>query len=296
MARTPADAERMTHGLKVLTAEDPTISARLLPTGEVVVGAIGELQLEIVVDRLKREFAVSATIERPRIGYTETVTREADGEMKYQTRAPGQYAHVKLRVHPRERGSGYLFENNLIGAAIPAEYVPAVEAGIERALEAGVLAGYPVQDIKVVLHDGSWHDVDSTAAAFRIAAGLALQDALKKANPIVLEPLMRVLVTAPNEFKDAVLQSYAGRRVQPLRAVQQRETLFLVLRAPLAAMLGYAADLRERTLGRASVRMSFDTYEPLQPADDDGAHGVREPLHPRPSPRSGSIALPLDEA
>ena len=296
MPRSPADAERMARALDVLKAEDPTISARTRPSGETIVGAIGELQLEIILDRLAREFEVSATVERPQVGYIETVTREADGEMLYRSGTPAQYAHVKLTVHPRERGGGYLFENNLIGGTIPAEYLPAVQAGIEEALDGGVLAGHPVQDIGVVLYDGSWHDGDSTAAAFHVAAGLALRDALKKGNPIVLEPLMRVFISAPTTLKDAVVASLKDRRARVVGAQQRDDTLLLDVSAPLAGMHGYGADLRARTHGLGSFRISFDRYEPLQPADDDGVHGVREPLHPRPTPRSGSIALPLDEA
>jgi elongation factor G len=292
-----ADAERLTRGLDALMREDPTIRVRTdSASGKVVIGAIGERQLDIIVDRLARAFEVSADISGIEVGYTETVTREAGGEIKYTTTAPPQYAHVKLTVYPVERGSGHVFENLLVGEAIPTDFWPAVEAGVEDALEAGVLAGYPVQDVRVVLYDGSWHDVDSSAAAFRSAASMALREALRKANPVVLEPLMRVLISAPSGFKASVHESFAGRRAQPVSVAVRDGTLIMDVRAPLAAMLGYAGDLRQRTRGLGTFRMSFDRYEPLQPADEDDAHGVREPLHPRPSPRSGSISLPLDEA
>jgi len=293
------DAVRLARGLSVLTAEDPTVTWRPLPSGDVVVGAIGELQLEIVVDRLKREFEVSAFVDRPRIGYTETVTREANGEMKYAKQALRQYAHVKLTVHPCKRGSGNWFENNLTGESIPAEYVPAVQAGIEEALDAGVLAGYPVQDIKVVLHDGSWHDVDSTDAAFRMAAGLALQDALKKATPIVLEPVMRIHLEVADDYKDDVVQGLVKRRVRLEVLEQRHQTVVIDGVGRLADLFGYAPELRATTHDRGSYTLSLHGYEPAPPRPDDeerGGLGVREPMHPRPSPRAGNIALPLDEA
>jgi elongation factor G len=251
-------------GLQKLMAEDPTFRVKTdQATGEVVIAGMGELHLEIIVDRLKREFNVEASVGRPQVAYKETLTRPADGEMKYakQTGGRGQYGHVKIHLFPGQPGSGYKFENEIIGGSIPKEYIKPVDEGIKEALTRGVLAGYPVDDVRIVLYDGSYHDVDSSEMAFKIAGSMAFQDAAKKAKPVLLEPVMRVEVVVPKEHMGDVMGNLSSRRGQIQSQEDRGGTQIINARVPLSEMFGYATDLRSRTQGRATYSMHFDRYE-----------------------------------
>jgi elongation factor G len=262
--KTKVDQEKLGQGLGKLMAEDPTFRVKTdQQTGEVVIAGMGELHLEIIVDRLKREFGVEATVGRPQVAYKETVTRPADGEMKYakQTGGRGQYGHVKIHLYPGEPGSGYVFENETTQGSIPREFIKPVDEGIKEALTRGVLAGYPVDDVRIELYDGSYHDVDSSEMAFKIAGSMAFQDAAKKAKPVLLEPVMRVEVVVPKEHMGDVMGNLSSRRGQIQSQEDRGGTQIINARVPLAEMFGYATDLRSRTQGRATYSMHFDRYE-----------------------------------
>jgi elongation factor G len=263
--KTKADQEKLGQGMQKLMAEDPTFRVKTdQQTGEVVIAGMGELHLEIIVDRLKREFGVEASVGRPQVAYKETLTRPADGEMKYakQTGGRGQYGHVKIHLYPGEPGSGYIFENEISGGSIPKEYIKPVDEGIKEALTRGVLAGYPIDDVRIELYDGSYHDVDSSEMAFKIAGSMAFQDAAKKAKPVLLEPIMRVEVVVPKEHMGDVIGNLSGRRGHIQSQEDRGGTQIINARVPLAEMFGYATDLRSRTQGRATYSMHFDRYEP----------------------------------
>jgi elongation factor G len=263
--KTKADQEKLGTGLGKLMAEDPTFRVKTdQQTGEVVISGMGELHLEIIVDRLKREFNVEASVGRPQVAYKETLTRPADGEMKYakQTGGRGQYGHVKIHLYPAEPGSGYLFENKITGGAIPREYIKPVDEGIKEALTRGVLAGYPVDDVRIELYDGTYHEVDSSEMAFKIAGSMAFQDAAKKAKPVLLEPMMRVEVVVPKEHMGDVMGNLSSRRGHIQSQEDRGGTQIINARVPLSEMFGYATDLRSRTQGRATYSMHFDRYEP----------------------------------
>ena len=251
-----------------LAAEDPTLSFKSdHQTGHVVVGGMGELHLEIVVDRLKREFNVEASVGRPRVVCKETLTQPADGEMKYalQVGGRGQYGHVRLRLHPAAPGTGCIFENHISGGAIPNEFIESVHEGVKETLASGGVAGYPIDDVRVELYDGSYHDVDSTPAAFKIAGSLATWIAVRKGNPVVLEPVMRVEVAVPTEDAGGVMQNLSGRRglIQSL----QDDGPMTTLRAsvPLAGLFGYATDLRARTNGRGDLHHQLRAIPGVSP-------------------------------
>jgi len=297
-AKTKADQERLRHGLRTLLAEDPTILVKAdQATGEVVVGGMGELHLEVIVDRLKREFNVEASVGRPQVAYKATLTRPADGEMKYidQIGGRGQYAHAKIRLHPGEPGSGYVFENQIVGGAIPKEFIKPIDEGIKEALTHGVLAGYPVDDVRIVLYDGSYHDVDSSERAFKIAGSMAFDDAAKKAKPVLLEPVMRIGVSVPHEHTGEVMGNLASRRGH-IESQEDREGIQIInALVPLAEMFGYATDLRSRTRGRGTFEMQFALYQPCDPpeANDHGNDSmVGVPRKPMPTRRDSSVALP----
>jgi len=263
--KTKADQEKLGQGLGKLMAEDPTFRVKTdQATGEVVIAGMGELHLEIIVDRLKREFNVEATVGRPQVAYKETLTRAADGEMKYakQTGGRGQYGHAKIHLYPGEPGSGYVFENKITGGSIPKEYIKPVDEGIKEALTRGVLAGYPVDDVRVELYDGSYHEVDSSEMAFKIAGSMAFQDAAKKAKPVLLEPMMRVEVVVPKEHLGGVMGDLSSRRGQIQSQEDRGGSQIINARVPLSEMFGYATDLRSSTQGRATYSMHFDRYEP----------------------------------
>jgi elongation factor G len=262
--KTKGDQEKLGQGLAKLMAEDPTFRVRTdEQTGQVVIAGMGELHLEIIVDRLKREFNVEASVGKPQVAYKETLTRAADGEGRYvrQTGGRGQYGHAKIHLYPADPGSGYLFENQIVGGAIPKEFIKPIDAGIKEALTRGVLAGYPVDDVKIELFDGSYHDVDSSEMAFKIAGSLAFQDAAKKAKPVLLEPVMRVEVVVPKDYLGDVMGDLASRRGRIQSQEDRGGTQIIKARVPLSEMFGYATDLRSRTQGRATYSMHFDRYE-----------------------------------
>ena len=262
--KTKSDQEKLGVGLQKLRAEDPTFHVQTdLQTGQVIIAGMGELHLEIIVDRLKREFSVEATVGKPQVAYKETLTRPADGAMKYakQTGGRGQYANVKIHVYPAEPGTGYVFENEITGGVIPKEFIKPVDEGIKEALTRGVLAGYPIDDVRVELYDGDYHDVDSSEMAFKIAGSMAFQDAAKKARPVLLEPVMRVEVVVPKEHMGDVMGNLSSRRGQIQSQEDRGGTQIISARVPLSEMFGYATDLRSRTQGRATYSMHFDRYE-----------------------------------
>jgi elongation factor G len=263
--KTKADQEKLGAGMQKLMAEDPTFRVKTdQATGEVVIAGMGELHLEIIVERLKREFNVEASVGRPQVAYKETLTRPADGEMKYakQTGGRGQYGHAKIHLFPGAPGSGFVFENVIKGGSIPREFIKPIEEGIKEALTRGVLAGYPVDDVKIELYDGSYHEVDSSEMAFKIAGSMAFQDAAKKARPVLLEPVMRVEVVVPKEHMGDVIGNLSGRRGHIQSQEDRGGTQIINARVPLSEMFGYATDLRSRTQGRATFSMHFDQYEP----------------------------------
>ena len=262
--KTKADQEKLGQGLQKLMAEDPTFRVKTdQATGEVVISGMGELHLDIIVDRLRREFNVEASVGRPQVAYKETLTRAADGEMKYakQTGGRGQYGHAKIHLYPGEPGTGYIFENEVTQGSIPKEFIKPIDEGIKEALTRGVLAGYPVDDVRIVLYDGSYHDVDSSEMAFKIAGSMAFQDAAKKAKPVLLEPVMRVEVVVPKEHMGDVMGNLSSRRGQIQSQEDRGGTQIINARVPLSEMFGYATDLRSRTQGRATYSMHFDRYE-----------------------------------
>ncbi len=262
--KTKSDQEKLGVGLAKLMGEDPTFRVKTdQQTGQVIIAGMGELHLEIIVDRLKREFNVEASVGKPQVAYKETLTRPADGEMKYakQTGGRGQYGHVKIHLYPGEPGTGYVFENEIVGASIPKEFIKPVDEGIKEALTRGVLAGYPIDDVRIELYDGSYHDVDSSEMAFKIAGSMAFQDAAKKAKPVLLEPIMRVEVVVPKEYMGDVMGDLASRRGRIQSQEDRGGTQIINARVPLSEMFGYATDLRSRTQGRATYSMHFDRYE-----------------------------------
>jgi len=262
--KTKADQEKLGQGLGKLQAEDPTFRVRTdQETGQVVISGMGELHLEIIVDRLKREFSVDASVGRPQVAYKETLTKPASGEGRYirQTGGRGQYGHAKIRVEPRSAGDGFEFVNDIVGGSIPREFIKPIEEGIREALTAGVLASYPVADVLVTLYDGSFHDVDSSEMAFKIAGSMAFKDAAKKAGPVLLEPVMRVEVVVPEEYMGDIMGDINSRRGRITAMEARGGTQIVRSRVPLSEMFGYATDLRSRTQGRATFTMHFDRYE-----------------------------------
>src|SRR3977135_382639 len=262
--KTKSDQEKLGVGLQKLRAEDPTFHVQTdLQTGQVIIAGMRELHLEIIVARLKREFSVEATVGKPQVAYKETLTRPADGEMKYakQTGGRGQYGHVKIHLYPGEPGTGYVFENDVTQGAIPKEFIKPIDEGIKEALTRGVLAGYPIDDVRIELYDGSYHDVDSSGVACKIAGSMAFQDAARKAKPVLLEPVMRVEVVVPKEYMGDVMGNLSSRRGQIQSQEDRGGTQIINARVPLSEMFGYATDLRSRTQGRATYSMHFDRYE-----------------------------------
>jgi elongation factor G len=262
--KTKADQEKLGQGMAKLQAEDPTFRVHTDPeTGQVVIGGMGELHLEVLVDRLNREFGVQASVGRPQVAYKETLTHAAEGEGRYvrQTGGRGQYGHARIRVAPRKQGEGFEFINEIVGGVIPREYIKPVEEGIRDAMSAGVLAGYPVDDVSVTLRDGSYHEVDSSEMAFKIAGSMAFKDAARRAQPVLLEPVMRVEVVVPEEFMGDIMGDLNARRGRIVSMEARGGTQIVNSRVPLSEMFGYATDLRSRTQGRATYTMHFDRYE-----------------------------------
>jgi elongation factor G len=262
--KTKADQEKLGMGLAKLMAEDPTFRVKTdVETGQVVISGMGELHLEIIVDRLKREFGVEASVGKPQVAYKETVTRGSDGEGRYikQTGGRGQYGHAKIRLIPRKPGEGYEFDNQIVGGSIPREFIKPIDQGIQEAMTTGVLAGYPMDDVKIELYDGSYHDVDSNEMAFKIAGSMAFKDAAKRANPVLLEPVMRVEIVVPEEYMGDVIGDITSRRGHLQSMDARGGSQVINARVPLSEMFGYATDLRSRTQGRGSYSMHFDRYE-----------------------------------
>src|SRR6202040_4304229 len=267
--KTKADQEKLGLGLQKLMAEDPTFRVQTdQQTGQVIIAGMGELHLEIIVDRLKREFNVEATVGKPQVAYKETLTRPADGDGRYvkQTGGRGQYGHARIHLFPGEPGTGYIFENEVVGGKIPKEFIKPIDEGIKEALTRGVLAGDPIEDVRIELYEGSYHDVDSSEMAFKIAGSMASQDAAKKAKPVLLEPVMRVEVVVPKDYMGDVMGNLASRRGHIQSQEDRGGTQIIQSRVPLAEMFGYATDLRSRTQGRATYSMHFDRYEPAPQA------------------------------
>jgi elongation factor G len=271
--KTKPDQEKMAVGLQKLAQEDPSFRVRTdEETGQTIISGMGELHLEIIVDRLFREFKVEANVGKPEVAYRETIRRSAEAEGKYikQTGGRGQYGHAVITVEPLEAGKGFEFVNDVVGGAIPREYIPAIEKGIKERMETGVLAGYPVRDIRVTLTDGSYHDVDSNEMAFKIAGSMAFQDACKRADPVLLEPIMKVEVLVPQEFMGDVIGNLNGRRGKIHGMKVRAGSQAIDAAVPLSTMFGYSTDLRSRTQGRATYSMEFDRYEqvPRQIAEE----------------------------
>ena len=261
--KTKAGQEKMGIALAKLAEEDPTFKTYTdEETGQTIIAGMGELHLEIIVDRLLREFKVEANVGAPQVAYKETVRRLADVDCKYarQSGGKGQYGHVKIKLEPNESGKGYEFVNAVVGGAIPKEYIPAVDAGIQGAMQAGTIAGYPVVDCKVTLYDGSYHEVDSSEMAFKIAGSMAFKDAMKKADPVLMEPIMKVVVVVPDEYMGFVVGDIASRRGQMEGSENINGAVQIRANVPLSEMFGYATDLRSGTQGRGQYVMEPSHY------------------------------------
>jgi elongation factor G len=264
--KTKADQEKMGIALHRLAEEDPTFRVEGdNETGETIISGMGELHLDIIVDRMKREFNVDANVGRPQVAYRETITAEADAEGKYikQSGGRGQYGHVKLRVKPLERGAGFVFLDAIKGGSVPKEFINPTEKGVKEAVDKGILAGYHVVDVEVTLYDGSFHEVDSSEAAFKIAGSMAFQEAAKKAKPVILEPIMKIQVIVPDSFMGEVTGNVSSKR-GAIESIDDRPGQLKVVNAkvPLSELFGYATELRSMSQGRGSFTMEFDHYEP----------------------------------
>ena len=271
--KTKAGQEKMAIALAKLAEEDPTFRTYTNEeTGQTVIAGMGELHLEIIVDRLLREFKVEANVGAPQVAYKETITTNADVDTKYarQSGGKGQYGHVKLHVYPNESGKGYEFVNAIVGGSIPKEYIPAVDAGIQGALQSGVLAGYPTVDVKVELYDGSYHEVDSSEMAFKIAGSMAIKEACRKANPVILEPIMKVVVTVPEEYMGDVIGDLSSRRGE-IQGMEDRNGVKQINAfVPLSEMFGYSNDLRSKSQGRGQYVMEPSHYIQVPKTIADG--------------------------
>ena len=276
--KTKASQEKMSIALHKLAEEDPTFRTYTdEETGQTIISGMGELHLEIIVDRLLREFKVEANIGNPQVSYRESISQGAEAEGKYirQSGGSGQYGHCKIKIEPQEAGKGFEFVNNIVGGAIPKEYIGPVQKGIEEATQAGVLAGYPVLDVKVTLYDGSYHEVDSSEMAFKIAGSMAFRQAVAKAAPVLLEPMMKVEITTPDEYLGDVMGDVSSRRGRIQGMNPKNGVHVLDAYIPLAEMFGYATDLRSNTHGRATYSMQFDHYEQVPQAIAEKVIGER---------------------
>ena len=264
--KTKAGQGKLGEALAKLAEEDPTFRAHTdQETGQTIIAGMGELHLEIIVDRLLREFKVEANVGKPQVSYKETITSSADVDHKYakQSGGRGQYGHVKIRIYPREPGEGFEFKNSIVGGAIPKEYIPKIEEGIKEAMQTGPVAGYQVVDVGVELYDGSYHEVDSSEMAFKIAASMAFREAAKKANPVLLEPIFKVEVTVPEEYMGDVIGDISSRRGRIEGSDMNNGAVAVRGFVPLSEMFGYATDLRSKTQGRGVYVMQFDHFEKL---------------------------------
>jgi elongation factor G len=262
--KTKADQEKLSTSLAKLAQEDPSFRVKVdEETGQTIISGMGELHLEIIVDRLMREFKVDANVGRPQVAYRETITAPADAETKYakQTGGRGQFGHVLIKAAPRKPGEGFEFVDQIKGGVIPREFIPAVRKGVEEALEGGIIAGYPVVDVEVALYDGSFHEVDSSEMAFKIAGSMCIKEAVKKGKPVLLEPIMDVEVVTPEDFVGSVTGDLNSRRGRIMGTEIRPGTQAIKAMVPLASMFGYATDLRSQTQGRANFTMQFNCYE-----------------------------------
>ncbi|MEE0310611.1 MAG: elongation factor G, partial [Oscillospiraceae bacterium] len=260
--KTKAGQEKMGIALAKLAEDDPTFKAYTdEETGQTIIAGMGELHLEIIVDRLMREFKVEANVGKPQVAYKETIRKNADSDMKYarQSGGKGQYGHVKIRIEPNP-GKGYEFVNAVVGGTVPKEYIPAVDQGIQGAMLSGVLAGYNVVDVKVTLYDGSYHEVDSSEMAFKIAGSMAFKDAMRKADPVIMEPIMKVVVTVPEEYLGNVIGDLNSRRGIMQNQEATPGAMQITSEVPLSEMFGYATDMRSKTQGRGQYTMEPSHY------------------------------------
>ena len=262
--KTKGDQDKLSVALQKLAQEDPSFRVRVdEETGQTIIAGMGELHLEIIVDRMMREFKVEANVGNPQVAYREAITKSVSGEGKYikQSGGRGQYGHVCIELHPQEPGTGFVFENKIVGGSVPREYIPAIEKGIAEAMETGCLAGYPLEDLKAVLFDGSYHDVDSNEMAFKIAASMAFKELSKKAGPVILEPIMKVEVVCPDEYTGDVMGDLNSRRGKVEGMDMRGGAQVVKCMVPLKEMFGYTTQLRSITQGRATSTMQFDHYE-----------------------------------
>ena len=262
--KTKAGQEKMGIALMKLAEEDPTFKTYTdEETGQTIIAGMGELHLEIIVDRLLREFKVEATVGKPQVAYREAITKAVDAEGKFvrQSGGKGQYGHCKIHMEPLEPGTGYIFENKIVGGAIPKEYIPCIDQGIQEAAKSGIVGGYEVLDFKVTLVDGSYHEVDSSEMAFKIAGSMAFKDGMQKASPVLLEPVMKVQVIVPDDYLGDVIGNVNSRRGRIEGTEMRKGATAVNAMIPLSEMFGYATDLRSRTQGRGNYSMEFDHYE-----------------------------------
>jgi len=260
-----ADQEKLAEALQKLSEEDPTFRVKVDPdTGQTIISGMGELHLEIIVDRMLREFRVSANVGRPEVTYKETIAEVAEVEERFvrQTGGRGQYAHVKIRISPAPRGAGLVFEDRTTGGVIPREFIPSVEKGVREGMESGVLAGYPLIDVRVELLDGSFHEVDSSEMAFKVAGAMALKRAARKAKPVLLEPIMDVEIVTPAEYMGDITGDLASKRAKIAGMAPRGDSQIIAATVPLVEMFGYATTLRSLTQGRAVYSMEFARFEP----------------------------------
>jgi elongation factor G len=270
--RTKVDQEKMGMALQRLAKEDPSFRMSTDPeSGQTIIAGMGELHLEIIVDRMKREFKVEANVGKPQVAYRETIrgTVEAEGKFVRQSGGRGQYGHVWLKLEPNEQGKGYEFVNGIVGGSVPREFIPAVDKGIREAVETGVMAGYPVVDVKVTLFDGSYHDVDSNELAFKIAGSMGFKDGFRRAKPVILEPIMKVEVVTPEEYSGDVIGDLNRRRGQITGMEESPAGKSILADVPLAEMFGYATTVRSMSQGRATFTMEFSKYVEVPPNISD---------------------------
>jgi elongation factor G len=267
--KTKVDLDKLGGSLQKLAYEDPSFRIHTdEESGQTIISGMGELHLEIIVDRLRREFRVDSNVGKPEVAYREAITKQVECEYKYakQTGGRGQYGHVVIDMEPAARGEGFVFENDVVGGVIPKEFIPSVEKGIREAMSRGVLAGYPVVDVRVRLFDGSYHEVDSSGPAFEVAGSLAFQEAAKRAGVQLLEPMMSVEVVCPESYLGDVIGDLNSRRGRILDMGQRANARVIRAEVPLATMFGYATDVRSKTQGRATHTMQFAHYSPVPAA------------------------------
>jgi len=271
--RTKVDQEKMGVALSRLAKEDPSFRVHTDPeSGQTIISGMGELHLEIIVDRMRREFNVEANVGKPQVAYRETIRGTVDSEGKFvrQSGGRGQYGHVWLKIQPNEQGKGYEFVNGIVSGTVPREFIPAVDKGIKEAVETGVIAGYPVVDVKVTLFDGSYHDVDSNEMAFKIAGSMGFKEGFRRAKPVLLEPIMKVEVVTPEDYSGDVIGDLNRRRGQIMGMDDNTSGKIITAEVPLSEMFGYATTVRSMSQGRATFTMEFGKYVEVPPNIAEG--------------------------